>query len=267
MLPDTDDGTSDVLIRREGAIVTVQLDRPQCANAYTAAMLQRIGQAVEEADADDAVRIIVVTGSGDRAFCAGADRGELALRNWKSVLQLRSSRVFGRLRKSRCVTIAAINGAAVGGGLELTLACDLRIAAEAAQFWLPEPELGLIPAAGGTELLPQIVGPGRAKELILGGAVWNAAEAFRAGLLNDVAAAGDLNDRVRRMCDVILRRDATALQLAKQAIDLSAGGQAGTGIELVAQSLLVRQQDCPEQDRTQNVAGSRHWTRAGESGS
>lgn len=240
MIRSDDTSPSFVVASRRGAALVIELRRPSHANAYTQAMLGEIARYIDAADADASVRAIVVTGAGDSVFCAGADRDEIATRDWRSVLTLESARVFGRLRRSRTVTIAAINGSAVGGGFELALACDLRFAVEHAQFWLPEPELGLLPAAGATTLLPHLVGPLRAKELILGGAVWTAADAMQAGVLTEVVADGQLFERVNAWIARIERRDPDATRLAKQAIDL--GVPSETGFDLVAQSLLVQRQ-------------------------
>lgn len=231
---------------RNGSTLVVTLARADRANAYTQGMLNSLDDLIETADQDLSLRVMVVTGAGDRVFCGGADRTEIATRDWRSVLDLTSARVFGRLRKSRCVTIAKINGSAVGGGLELALACDLRLAVSTARFWLPEPELGLIPAAGGTELLPLIVGPARAKEMILGGAIWNATEAWQYGLLTEVSPPEELEKRVQAWIDRIGTRNADALRWAKHSIDLAMSGRAGTGQELMAQALLVQAQ---RQDR------------------
>jgi enoyl-CoA hydratase len=158
------------------------------------------------------------------------------------VLSLRSASVFERLRKSSKVTIAAINGAAVGGGFELALSCDLRIAAPHARFWLPEPEFGLLPAAAATKMLPKLVGALRAKDLILGGAVWNAEQALLAGLLSEVAPDGGLMDCVSNWVARVERRDADALLLAKQAIEMSSIGVDTMPFDLLAQALLVSRQ-------------------------
>lgn len=205
-------------------------------------MLSAILQHVEAAEHDLDVRVLVFTGAGDRTFCAGADRDELAARDWQSALTLFSAEVFRRIERSRCVTIAAINGAAVGGGFELALACDLRLAVTTARFWLPEPELGLLPAAGGTERLPRLVGVAKAKELILGGASWDAAEALRLGLVSEITVSAELMDRVHAWCERIVRRDPLALQLAKRAIDHSHIGAIETDFALVAQALLIHRQ-------------------------
>lgn len=226
---------------RHGAAAVLTLARPERANAYTQAMLDSLEQEIARADADPSVRVIVVTGAGGRAFSAGADRGELAARDWRDVLALKSARVFERLRRSRSVTIAAINGAAIGGGLELAISCDLRIAVAGSTFRLPEPDFGLLPAAGGTALLPRLVGPLKTKELILGGASWDAAEALANGLLTDVVAPEELWSRVTVWIDRIARRDPDALRLAKQAIDAATPAAGAAGLALVAQSLLVSQ--------------------------
>jgi enoyl-CoA hydratase/carnithine racemase len=231
-----------IVVARKGPAVELKLSRPEYANAYTQGMLAFLEEQIDLADRDSDVRVMVITGEGDRVFCAGADREEIETRNWRSVLTLTSARVFRRLRQSRCVTMAAINGSAVGGGLELALSCDLRFAVPQARFWLPEPELGLIPAAGGTELLPQLVGPAKAKEMILGGATWDAPEALRIGLLNEIVPVGEMPDRLQLWIDRIVKRDADAVRFAKQAIDHGVEGRGGTGIELIMQANLVRSQ-------------------------
>jgi enoyl-CoA hydratase/carnithine racemase len=146
--------------------------------------------------------------------------------------------VFQRLSRFPKVTLAAINGPAVGGGLELALACDLRIAADTATFSFPEPDLGLIPAAGGTRRLTEAVGRAKAKELILGGRQWSAEEALRFGLVSELCARDDLSCRAQTWAERIARRHPTALLLAKRAIDLDIGGSAGYSFESVAEALL-----------------------------
>lgn len=217
-----------------GLVCRLTIDRPAKANAYTQPMLEALETALAAAETDG-TRVIVITGAGDRAFSAGADRTELARRDWRSVLALASARVFDRLRRHPCVTIAAVNGAAVGGGLELALACDLRVAASASRFWLPEPEFGLLPAAGALRWLPQAVGRARASALILGGARWSADDACQSGLVAEVAAPGALDAAVDRWIARILARDAAALTLAKRALDADSGA-----FDLVAQALLER---------------------------
>jgi len=231
-----------VSMQVNGAMALITLARARQANAYTQGMLAEIERLVECAEADTSVRAIVFTGEGERAFSAGADRHEIASRDWRSVLSLKSAKVFERIRTSRKMTIAAINGVAVGGGLELALSCDLRIAVAGARFWLPEPEFGLIPAAAATKLLPKTVGALRARDLVLGGAQWTAADALAAGLLSEVAPDDGLMDCVRKWVERIVRRDSDALLLAKQALELSSTGADSTQFDLLAQALLVHLQ-------------------------
>ncbi len=222
---------------RDGAAHYVRLDRPEKANAYTQAMLDALADAVRRAALDESCKALVVTGAGE-AFCAGADLQEIRDRSWQEVWNLKSAQVFAALAECRLVTIAAINGAAVAGGLELALACDIRLAAESARFWFPEPELGLIPAAGGTQRLCEVVGKARAKEMILGGARWNADQAAQFGLVSEVVPVDELLPRAAQWVERIGRRDVKALELAKRATDLDAAPGAGFDFERAAQSIL-----------------------------
>jgi enoyl-CoA hydratase/carnithine racemase len=231
-------------ISDDGPVRTLRLDRPTRANAYTALLLDALDAAIAVADRDASVRVLVITGTGNRSFCAGADRDELAQRDWRSVLRLQSAAVFDRLRRCRPVSIAAINGAAVGGGLELALACDLRIAVPQARFWLPEPEFGLIPAAGGTALLARVVGATRARALILGGEKWTAQEARDVGLLTAVATGDDLGTAIAPWITRILARDADALTVAKMAL-LAADPITDPMLHQLAQATLVGRAQSP----------------------
>jgi len=224
---------------RSGAAVYVRLNRPAKANSYTQDMLGALADEIRQAAADETCRVLVVTGTGE-SFCAGADLREIRDRHWRAAWNLKSAEVFQLLSSCRLVTLAAINGAAVGGGLELALACDIRLAADRARFWFPEPELGLIPAAGGTQRLCEIVGPARAKEMILGGAAWNAADALRFGLVGEVATGDQLLARTQVWVERISRRDGNALELAKHAIDMNSARGGGHDFERAAQSLLCQ---------------------------
>ena len=225
---------------REGPAGYVQLNRPEKANAYNRPMLDMLAEHVERMTADPDVRVVILCGAGRRAFCAGADLAELAQRDWQSAFTLRSAEVFSSLSRCRRVTLAAVNGAAVGGGLELALACDLRIAAGNARFSFPELEFGLIPAAGGTQRLPEVVGKARAKELILGGRAWEAQEALRFGLVSEVTKPDELLPTAQQWAERIARGNPVALELAKRAIDLDTAGSSPRDFESVAQALLYR---------------------------
>ena len=231
-------GATGLRVETAGAVRTLILDRPARANAYDDAVLRSLEAEIERAESDTGLRALVITGSGERHFCAGADRDELDARSWKDVLDLRSARTFEALVHARLVTIAAINGVAVGGGFELAMACDIRIAVDHARFWLPEPELGLLPAAGGTWLLPRLVGPLHAKELILGGARWDVERALSAGFLSEVVPAGELEDAVGRWTGRIERRDPAALRFGKALVNRAASLGHGSSPDLTEQAIL-----------------------------
>lgn len=223
----------------ENGLFTIILNRPLNANSYTQEMLLDIEKCISFASNDVAVKVIVITGSGDRTFCAGADRNQIDTRNWRSVINLKSASVFKSLRDCPKVSIAAINGAAVGGGFELAISCDIRIASQNAQFWLPEPEFGLLPAAAATNLLPQYIGIPRAKDLILGGARWDAQQAFDAGLLSQVTTADELMSTVMEWVQRIKKRDADAILVGKQLMELNHERGNSLRADLIAQTLLA----------------------------
>jgi len=201
---------------QQGPVAFLELCRPEKANAYTASMLQAFGAFLDRAEGLAEVRVLVVCGSGDRAFCAGADLREMRSVRGEDALNLRSAALFRRIERYPKVCIAAINGAAVAGGLELALACDLRIATESARFALPEPRLGLIPAAGGIRRLVDTVGKGRAQEMILGGREWTAQEALQLGLVSEVLPRDALLGRALQWGEAVAEREGLALTLAKR---------------------------------------------------
>lgn len=166
----------DANVRQEyiganGSILLVTLNHAPHANAYTASMLNQLEHILTDISQEQRCRAMVITGTGYKSFCSGADLGELLTRTHLDGLVLDSRRVFDALAHVPCPTVLAISGAAVGGGVELALACDLRIAAPNAHFSLPETSLAIIPTAGGTQRLSRAVGPARAKEMILFGRV------------------------------------------------------------------------------------------------
>ncbi len=223
-----------------GQVAYVQLNRPDKANSYTEDMLNVLAQSVDGIDEDANVRAVVVCSTGDRAFCGGADLDEMKGRDYLAALDLKSAQVFSRIASLSKITLAAVNGAAVGGGLELALACDIRIASENASFSLPELTMGLIPAAGGTQRLPRVVGLARAKELILGGQVWVASDALRYGLVSEIVKNEDLLTAAQRWGEQIAKRDPLALRLAKKVMDRNYGDARGHDFESVIQALLYQ---------------------------
>jgi enoyl-CoA hydratase len=196
-------------------IAVVAVNRPDKLNALNRATIEELGRVVQRTREDDAVRGIIVTGVGDRAFVAGADIGELSRMGPVDGVQVSrlGQRVFRELELSRKPVIAAVNGFALGGGCELALACHLRIASTTARFGLPEVKLGIIPGYGGTLRLPRIVGKGRALEMILTGEMIAAEEAHRIGLVNRVVDAGSLLDEARDLLRIILANGPVAVAL------------------------------------------------------
>jgi enoyl-CoA hydratase/carnithine racemase len=204
----------------DAGIATITLNRPDVMNAISQQMRAELSAAVRAADTDDQVRAILLRGAGDRAFCAGADIREF--RPPQSVVVARQDRagpIWNDLINASCKpTVAAVHGYCLGGGLEIALACDLRIAADDAVFGFPEVRLGIIPGAGGTQRLPRLVGPGQALRLILTGQRIDAAEALRIGLVSEVVPRGELTDRALAYAAQLSRGAPRAIEYAKEAI-------------------------------------------------
>ncbi len=216
----------------------IEINRPEKANAYNQAVLTELGTALEQMVDDNDISVLVISGAGGRSFCAGADLNEMQHKDYSDALNLKSSKIFAAVASYPKVTIAAINGAAVAGGLELALACDLRICSDHARFFFPETKIGLIPAAGGTHRLPKVVGTTKAKELILGGRVWNAEDALNAGLVTEVVSSGEIMSRAQQWGEEIGQRDPLALRLAKKVIDSGTAYNIESSYESIAEALL-----------------------------
>lgn len=215
--------TSRLISIEKGRITTIRLVNPPL-NLVTVELTRSLDRALADVETDREVRCVILTGTGNRAFCAGSDVKEfesLRGRVGEGKLLLEKA-VYRRLARLSMPSIAAIQADALGGGLELALCCDLRVADEEAHLGLPEVRLGVIPGSGGTQRLPRIVGPTKAKELILMGEIISAAEAARIGLVNRVADAGGAMDTAKSMAETIASRGPVAVREAKQAIDLAA---------------------------------------------
>jgi len=185
---------STLLVTRDGAVTTITVNRPDKLNALNAATIDDLRRALLEVRRDDAVRAVVLTGAGPKAFVAGADIRELAALDpaGARVVAERGQHVFDLVEHLGKPVVAAINGFALGGGCELAMACTIRVAADTARLGQPEINLGLIPGYGGTQRLARLVGRGRALELLLTGDPVDAAEAYRIGLVNRVVPAADV---------------------------------------------------------------------------
>lgn len=232
------------------AIATVTFRNPKKLNAWDGQMLGELKTALEEIARNDEVRVVIFTGEG-RAFSVGADMSwftpDPATHQFR--LQARYAHdFFDALEALEKPVIAAINGVCVGGGLEFALSCDLRVAVEEARFGFPEVNAGIIPGSGGCSRLARLVGVGNAKELILTGELISAAEAKQIGLINAIAATGQLMDKSREYAEKILRRGPLAVGMAKQLINTSLSVDAATGrfLERLGQSVLLTTQDAQE---------------------
>jgi enoyl-CoA hydratase/carnithine racemase len=210
-------------VTAEGGIATVMLNRPDRYNALGVRIVDELGEALEEIEGSGEVRAMILTGAGEKAFCSGVDLKERSAMDadakWAHNRDLNA--FAERLARLQAPTIAALNGLAFGGGLEITLACDFRIAVEGARFALPEVGLGIVPGAGGTQRLPRLVGPSRAKELILTGRRIDAGAAFEMGLVSKVVPSGSLMDEARALAAEIAANSPLALAYAKAAVDLA----------------------------------------------
>lgn len=216
----------------------IEIHRPEKANAYNHVLLNEFAYALNQMEIDKKICTLVITGAGIRSFCAGADLDERKKKDYRDALNLNSAKIFASIAAFPKVTLAAINGAAVGGGLELALACDIRICSENARFSFPETKHGLIPAAGGTQRLPKVVGIARAKELILGGLIWHAEDALHFGLVSKVVKLDDLLAHAQKWSEKIGQRNLLALQLAKNAIDSGTSYSLKSNYESIAEALL-----------------------------
>lgn len=238
-----------LVVSEHGPVTTVRLNNPPL-NLVTVELTRMLDRVLADIEADPQVRCVVVTGTGDRAFCAGSDVKEfesLQGRVGEGKLLLEKA-VYRRLARLPMPTIAAIQADALGGGLELALCCDLRIADPRARLGLPEVRLGVMPGSGGTQRLPRIVGPARAKELILMGEILSASEAASIGLVNRVSEAGQALPWSAQMAEVIASRGPIAVREAKRAIDLAGDVPLDDGLaaELDASERLFASEDMVE---------------------
>jgi enoyl-CoA hydratase len=208
-------------IQRDEPIAIITLNRPDVLNAINAAMLFELGQVLLSLRADDGVRVVILTGSGDKAFAAGADINELARQTATNGREfaLSGQRVFDLVEGLGKPVIAAINGYALGGGCELAMACTLRLAADTAKFGQPEISLGLLPGYGGSVRLARLVGKTKAMELLLTGTPISAEEAERIGLVNRVVPAAELMTAARALADKLARNAPIATRYILDAVN------------------------------------------------
>jgi enoyl-CoA hydratase/carnithine racemase len=235
-----DTGTGTVTAELRGRVAVVTVNRPEVRNALNVGVLDGIEAALDALERREDAGAVVFTGAGEKAFVAGADISQLVGYTLRDGLRARMQRLWDRIQDLELPTIAAVNGFALGGGNELAMSCDIRVAAAGARFGLPETNLGILPGAGGTQRLSRLVGLGRAQEMILTGRIIDAEEALRIGLVTSVVPADELMDAALATADTILAKGPLAVRLAKLVVRNGAETDQRTGLllERLAQSLL-----------------------------
>jgi len=231
----------NTLYETEDGIATITINRPKALNALNKQAVQEISSRLDEAEEDETVKVIVITGAGDKGFCVGLD-----LKSVKGIsavdgmnLSLRGQKLTKKIEELRKPVIAAINGYALGGGLEMAMSCDLRIASDNARMGQTELNVGLIPGWGGTQRLPRLVGRAMAKELIFTAKMIDAKTAKQLGLLNEVVSPDELKSAVKKFAAELLTKPPVGLQLAKQLINSSIETDLTKGLVQEAQAFGV----------------------------
>jgi len=220
-----------ILVERRERVAIITINRPEKRNALNIQTRAEGAAVLDELRADDSVRVVVFTGAGDKAFIAGADIAEFAGRTSLSQRAIMLERgLFNAIDTFPKPVIAMVNGYCLGGGCELALACDIRIASDNASFGQPEINLGIMPGGGGTQRLTRLVGEGKAMEMILTGEIINAQEAFRLGLVNQVVPADHLEAKTMEVANRIAEKSPIALRLAKEAVKLASRSNLDEGL-------------------------------------
>ena len=213
---------NNILVAKENSIATITINRPTKLNALNTVTIQELHQAFEELEKNYETRVVILTGSGEKAFVAGADIAEFADFSVEEGVQLAAQGqdiLFNFVENLKIPVIAAVNGFALGGGLELAMACHFRIASDNARMGLPEVSLGVIPGYGGTQRLPQLIGKGRAMEMIMTAGMITADEAYRNGLVNHVVPQAELLEFCNGIAQKIMRNSPLAISKAIKAIN------------------------------------------------
>lgn len=246
-----------VLLREEeNGIVTLTLNRPEVMNSFNFQLLHALKEQIDDVRFKRDVRVIIITGAGEKAFCSGADLKERVTLNPDQVKEFIFTirNLFTSIEQLNKAVIGAVNGVALGGGTELALACDIRIASMNASMGLTETRLAIIPGAGGTQRLPRLVGRGKAKELIFTGQRIGAEEALNIGLVNKICDQKDLLDECKKMAAMICETGPIAIEQAKYAINYGIEADLHTGLALESNAYWVT---IPTEDRLEGLAAFR----------
>jgi enoyl-CoA hydratase len=242
-----------LIYEKKENIGLLTINRPEKLNAISNELISELKKLLDEIENDGELRALILTGAGDKAFVAGADIKELVDRDARLGRRVSKERqeVFSRIENLPVPVIAAVNGYALGGGLELALACSIRICSEKAQFGAPEVKLGIIPGDGGTQRLPRLVGLGRAMEMILTGDFIDAQEAYRIGLVNKVLPQKELMKKAMELAKKIASRPPLAVRFAKEAVNRSQEGDAASGFALES---YLHALSCTTEDKKEGVS-------------
>lgn len=243
----------NIQLEKEETIAILTVNRPDRLNAIDNATVEEIDAAIAQVEAGKDLRVLILTGAGEKAFVAGADIKELSLRdriNGRTDTRRRQE-IYTRIEQLEIPSIAAINGFAFGTGLELAMACTLRIASATAKLGQPEVKLGIIPGAGGTQRLPLLVGRGVAMEMILTGEPINAEQALKIGLVNRVVPLADLLTECRTLAQTLASRPRLALQYGKEAVLRAGEGSLAEGL---AHESYLHALACASDDKREGIA-------------
>ncbi|GIO00946.1 enoyl-CoA hydratase [Brevibacillus halotolerans] len=242
-----------IQLEKQGQVGILTIQRPEVYNCLNLVTLERLQRLLLEVSTDTDIRVVIITGAGDKAFCSGADLKERKTMQQSQVQQYICTirDVFTQVERLSVPVIAAMNGIAFGGGLELALACDLRVMSETAQTGLTETSLGIIPGAGGTQRLPRLIGKGKAKELILTARRIGAKEALEIGLVNQIVPANQVLEASLSLAQQIALNAPLALAQAKWAIDYGMEVDMATGLALESNAYQIL---VPTKDRLEGLA-------------
>ncbi|MBW2406528.1 MAG: enoyl-CoA hydratase/isomerase family protein [Deltaproteobacteria bacterium] len=231
----------NILFKIEEQIATITFNRPKVLNALNEASLKELSDAIDKVAGDEDIRVLILTGAGDKSFVAGADITEFLKFNAlkAKIFSEMGHGIVNKLQELPIPVLGAVNGFALGGGCEIVIACDFIYASENAMFGLPEINLGIIPGFGGTQRLPRLIGKNRAKEIIFAGKMISAAEAQSMGLVNKVCAQDQLMDEVLKVAKIIISKGRVSLRAAKQAINNGMDVDLKTGCRIETDAFAV----------------------------
>jgi enoyl-CoA hydratase len=240
----------NIIFSLEDGIAIITFNRPKALNALNAELIQELSQALDEIAENELIRVLILTGAGEKAFVAGADITELATYNslQAKLFSKKGHMTFNKIQELPIPAIAAVNGFALGGGSEIAMVCDFIYASENAMFGLPEINLGLMPGFGGTQRLPRLIGMNMAKELIFTGKMIPATEANRIGLVNKVCPPETLMEEVKKTAVEIAFKGKVSLRAVKQTVNsgVNVDLMSGCGIEIDAFALCLASEDAKE---------------------